>query len=197
MAMVKAGSVKITHPREGKTVSVGSVTRRLKVPHADGSIREKDVRVVFEVVERTILANGQIALTPEVEVNTWYTSLTLPEEDVIALYHAHAECEQYHAELKTDMNLERLPSGKFATNALVLTLAMLAYNMLRMMGQEALRYAGTPARHVVKRKRIATVIKHLVMIASHLTEHARRRCLGLGKSNAWRHAFAQLCRVFA
>ena len=189
--------VSITHPREGKTVYRGSITRKVDVPHADGSMSVEDVRVVFEVIERTILSNGQILLTPDVEVNTWHTSLALPEDEVIALYHAHAECEQYHSEIKSDMGLERLPSGKFATNALILELAMLAYNMLRMIGQEALRYPGTPARHVVRRKRIKTVIEHLIFIAAHLTRHARRQCLGLGRSNAWRHAFAHLCRQFA
>ena len=33
------------------------------------------------------------------------------------------------------MDLERLPSGKFATNALILELGMIAYNILRMIGQ--------------------------------------------------------------
>ena len=50
-------------------------------------------------------------------------------------YHAHGECEQFHSEIKTDMDLERLPSGKFATNALILELGMVAYNILRMIGQ--------------------------------------------------------------
>lgn len=190
-------TVHVMHPREGKTVYRGSIDRILAVPHANGRTTEERVRVVYEVIERSVLANGQMLLMPDLEVNTWHTSLSLPEDDVIALYHAHAECEQYHSELKTDMGMERLPSGKFATNALVLELAMLAYNLLRMMGQEALRYPGTPARHVVRRKRIRTVIEHLMRIAAHLTTHARRRCLGLGRSNAWRQAFAYVCRQFA
>ena len=33
------------------------------------------------------------------------------------------------------MDLERLPTGKFATNALILELGMLAYNILCMNGQ--------------------------------------------------------------
>lgn len=50
-------------------------------------------------------------------------------------YHAHGESEQYHSELRTDMDVERLPSGKFETNELVLELSLIAYNILRMMGQ--------------------------------------------------------------
>ena len=45
---------------------------------------------------------------------------------------------QYHSEIKTDMDIERLPSGKFESNKLVLELTMIAYNILRIIGQELL-----------------------------------------------------------
>jgi len=45
---------------------------------------------------------------------------------VIALYRDHATCEQFHSEFKTDLDLERLPSGKFDTNDLVIAFAVLA-----------------------------------------------------------------------
>ena len=32
------------------------------------------------------------------------------------------------------------------------------------------------------------------MMASHITSHARRLIMGLGKSNVWRHIFADFCR---
>ena len=41
-------------------------------------------------------------------------------------------------------DLERLPSGKFQTNELVLLLGMVAYNLLRLIGQESLREADAP-----------------------------------------------------
>jgi len=187
---------KVLHPREGKTVHIGSVPREIDVPHADGCVMSETFRIVYEVTERTIDKHGQILLLPLVEVNTWWTSLTLPEEEVIALYHAHGVCEQYHSELKTDMGVERLPSGKFATNALVLELAMLAYNLLRMIGQESLKGDDAPVKRPVKRKRLATVIKHLILIASLFTKHARRRCLSLGRSNAWSRTFLRLGSCF-
>ena len=34
--------------------------------------------------------------------------------------------EQFHSEFKTDLDIERLPSGKFATNDLVMAHAVLA-----------------------------------------------------------------------
>jgi hypothetical protein len=55
---------------------------------------------------------------------------------VIRLYHEHGESEQYHSEIKTDMDVERFPSGKFDTNELVLELTVLAYNILRVIGQK-------------------------------------------------------------
>jgi hypothetical protein len=187
---------KVLHPREGKTVHIGSVPREINVPHADGYVTHETVRIVYEVTVRTIDRHGQIMLLPQVEANTWWTSLTIPEEDVIAQYHAHGECEQFHSELKADMGVERLPSGKFATNALVMELAMLAYNLLRMIGQESLKENDAPVKRPVKRKRLATVIRHLILIASHFTKHARRRCLSLGRSNAWSRTFLRLGSTF-
>ena len=52
---------------------------------------------------------------------------------MIRLYHEHGESEQYHSEIKTDMDVERFPSGKFDTNELVLELTVLAYNILRVI----------------------------------------------------------------
>ena len=102
-------------PREGKEVYTGETWRE-----RDGKL----YRVVFEVIQRTITADGQKLLVPEIEVNTWWTSLKLSAKEVIALYHAHGTSEQYHSEIKTDMDLERLPSGKFATNATMLSLGL-------------------------------------------------------------------------
>ena len=42
-------------------------------------------------------------------------------------------------EIKTDMDVERLPSGKFDSNKLVLELTVIAYNILRIIGQESLK----------------------------------------------------------
>jgi len=60
-------------------------------------------------------------------------------EDIIALYHDHGTSEQIHREIKNDLDLEPLPSGKFATNDLVLHLGIFAYNILRLLGSLASR----------------------------------------------------------
>lgn len=73
-------------------------------------------------------------LLPEYVLEGWTTTLgpQVGNEEVIALYRDHATHEQVHAEFKTDMDLSRLPSGKFATNHLVCALAAVAMNPLNM-----------------------------------------------------------------
>jgi predicted DNA-binding protein (UPF0251 family) len=177
-------------PRIGKKVYKGSVSWYIKD-------LKRNVRVVYEVIERTVLSDGQILLEPELEVNTFWTSLNLSEDEIIGLYQAHGTCEQFHREIKTDMDLERLPSGNFDTNALVLELAIIAYNILRIMGQESLRKDDVAKRHGVSRRRLRTVIQNLILIASHIVKHARKVYMNLGRSNIWRFAFKRLYETFA
>ncbi len=136
-------------------------------------------------------------LEGDTEVNTWWTNLGMTDREVIGLYHAHGECEQFHSEIKTDMDVERLPSGKFETNELVLELTILAYNILRMIGQESMGRKGTETKHKVRRRRLRTVIGNMIMMASRVTEHARQLLIGLGRSNIWQHAFAEAYTAFA
>ncbi len=86
-----------------------------------------EVRRVIRLTERTINKHGQALLIPEIELEGWWTSLDIKENDVIKLYADHGTSEQFHSEFKTDLDIEQLPSGKFATNALVLAMSVLAY----------------------------------------------------------------------
>lgn len=184
----------ISTQREGKTVYIGSTWRNIKTEEKG----EICVRAVYEIIERTLSANGQFLLEPDQEVNLYLTSLELTDEKVIELYHKHAVCEQYHSEIKTDMDIERLPSGKFDTNALILKLGMLSYNILRIIGTEAMKKNDMPVRHkTIKRRRIRTVIDRLMLIAGHLTVHARKIKLALGKSNPWADTFIRIYNSFA
>ena len=94
------------------------------------------------------------------------------------------------------MDLERLPSGKFDTNSLILELAIISYNILRMIGQETIGGRTPRQKRNVKRRRLRTVISNLIMMASHVTTHARQVIMGLGKSNVWRHIFADVFHKF-
>ncbi len=136
-------------------------------------------------------------LVPDIGLNTWWTNLGLSDDEIIRLYHTHGECEQYHSEIKSDMDVERLPSGKFATNELVLELTILAYNILRIIGQESLRSKSSPkTKRPIKRRRLRTVISNLILIASHAVERGRNLVLSLGRSNIWRFAFLDIFRKF-
>jgi hypothetical protein len=170
-------------PREGKEVWTGETWRE-----RDGKL----YRVVFEVMRRTIKAEGQKLLVPEIEVNTWWTSLRLPAKQVIALYHAHGTSEQYHSEIKTDLDLERLPSGKFATNATMLSIGLVAYNVLRLCGQGALREQRrlpaeerAPLKKKVFRRRLRSVIQDLMYLAAQLVRHAHRWKVIFWSNSPW------------
>ena len=191
--MAKKHCKNITTPREGKTVYIGSDWKNVTSKQFK---KDFTLRAGYEITERTIDKNGQFLIVPDIEVETWWTNLGDSDQDVISLYHAHGECEQYHSEVKTDMDLERLPSGKFATNALVLELGMIAYNILRMVGQGTIGGRAPRQKREVRRRRIRTVISNLIMMAGHITTHARQLAIGLGKSNVWRHIFMDFCQEY-
>jgi len=180
-----------TKPRDGKDVYKGSIKREIN----DDDI-EKPVRIVFEVTKKTIDADGQLLLVPKIEVDTYWVSLPHDEDTIIDLYHQHGTCEQFHSELKTDMDLERLPSGQFLVNYLVLLLGMMTYNMLRLMGQMSLKQPDAPARNRVKRRRVRTVIQNLMTIASKLVYHARQYTLKFGSQSPWFKTFKRVYNSF-
>lgn len=195
--LAKAHCQNIQNPRDGKTVYIGSDWRDISYKTADGTEKTVTLRIVYEIIERATDKFGQFLLETDIEVNTYWTNLDFTDEEIIANYHAHGECEQYHSELKTDMDLERLPSGKFETNELVLEIAILSYNILRMIGQEALGKRNPRLKRTVKRRRHRTVINNLINMACHVTEHARQVILGLGQSNVWRDVFRYVYNSFA
>jgi hypothetical protein len=180
--------------REGKRVFVYEHIKTLKgCKHA--------VRIVTFAIERTIKSNGQILLMPEYEIESYYVSLSTEiasSFDVQNLYHNHGTSEQFHSELKTDLDLERLPSGKFATNEIVLALGTLAYNLLRMIGQESLKVNDCPpTKHKIQRRRIRTVIDRYISLAVKLVNHARKRIVKLSSFNPWLPSYKRMYEAFA
>jgi hypothetical protein len=134
-------------------------------------------RRVMQITERTITANGQMLLFPDIEIEGWWTSLKLADYDdalIIALYRDHATAEQFHSEFKTDLDIERLPSGKFATNDLIMTLSAFSYNILRYIGLIGLMGEISPVRHPAKRRRIKTVMQELMYLATRVIRTGHR-----------------------
>lgn len=113
---------KVTEPRPGKRVTLLTVRKRQEYEGETYAFTK-----VIQVTERTVNKHGQLLLLPEVTVEGWWTNMDLAEEKVISLYKNHGLSEQFHSEFKTDLDLERLPSGKFATNAAVMALGTFAY----------------------------------------------------------------------
>jgi len=164
----------VTTPRPGKRVAVFTYKEKQMFTDTDEVERSVTLRRVMRVIERTIDKKGQQLLIPEIELEGWWTSLKLPDQEIIELYKGHALCEQYHAEIKTDMDLERLPSGKFATNRLVMACGALIYNILRFIGQVSLINAKGIIRHDAKRRRVKTVIQELIYFAGRIVTSGRR-----------------------
>ena len=172
----------VTTPRAGKRVGLLVVDEPMQV---NGSVYP--CKRIVRVIERTTDRHGQLLLTPDITLEGWWTDLDMEPEQVIALYRDHATSEQFHSEFKTDLDLERLPSGKFATNALVMALGAFAYNILRAIGQMGLLGQFAPIRHPAKRRRIRTVIQELIYLAGRLINTGRRLIL----------RFSRHCPVFA
>lgn len=160
---------------------------------------ERPVRRVLRLIRRTIDKHGQALLVPELTLEGWTTSLpgTIDAQAVIALYADHGTHEQFHSEFKTDLDLTRLPSGKFDTNYLVCQLAALAMNILRLMGQRGLLGPDAPVRHSAKRRRIKTVMQELIYRAGRLIQTGRRLILGLGAHDRAAKAFMRSFAQFA
>jgi len=179
-------------PRQGKTIFTGEASH---IPIAGRE--DLPIFATFEVMERTIDKHRQRLLIPDIEVNTFWTNLPDNAITVIKLYHAHGTSEQFHSELKSDLDFERMPSSKFETNSLLLLLAMLAFNALRILGQSALKMKGIlPREFKVQRRRLRSVLQDLIYIACKRTRHSRTIFLKFGRRCPWFDVFQRLHTMY-
>ena len=100
------GCQDIERPREGKAVYIASTWRETTI-NAEKTVTS---RAVYEITKRAMDKYGQILPVPDAQVNMFWTNLPFPDRTLIGLYHAHGESEQFRSELKSGMNLERLPN---------------------------------------------------------------------------------------
>ena len=170
-------------PRPGKVIFTGSTTRE-----REGFGR---VRLVYEVTERTS-KKGQVLLLPEYKVFSVWTNLEkVCDADVLRLYRDRGTCEQYFAELKSELDLERLPSGKYAVNELYFQLGVLVNNMLRVIG-EALLNTGIIGLKKATRRRLRTVMQGIMYLCGRLVHHARRVVVRVISNGGFGEAFLGL-----
>ncbi len=175
--------------REGKIRYTGFVE------HIKPAQREdmQNINVVIEAFETTISREGQHLLIPEIYINTFWTNLPLEPEEVIELYHMHGTSEQFHSELKTDMDVERLPSGKFETNSLVLQLAQISYNLLRRISIDIVEFETVN----VSRRRIRTVLLKIIYSACKFIFSGNYYSLKFGLDNKYYRAIKILYAKYA
>jgi len=172
-------------PRPGKTVYYGAFSRFMD----DGQGNLEPWRIVFEITVRTITAKGERLLIPEINADTYWTGLMEYPETVIELYHAHGTSEQFHSELKSDMDVERLPSGKFATNVMILQTAMMAFNTLRRIGQGLLALKEIlPMQVTVQRRRLRSVLQDIMYLACKYVQRSHRHFLKFNHTSPWLRA---------
>jgi hypothetical protein len=175
-------------PREGKEVYIGSA-EHLR-PGGENSTQEP-LPVIYRVVRRSIDKKGNALLIDQVSVETYWTNLGESAADIIELYHDHGTSEQYHSELKSDLNLERFPSQSYATNALFLRLGTLAYNLLRSLDELAREVREEQAESwpqrikAVARRRIGSVVRDLILVACKRISHAGREIIKLAGAWPW------------
>jgi hypothetical protein len=185
--------------KQDKNGRIAIMTETVERTYKDENDEEKTIKLrrVLRATERNFDRDGNRLLIPDVEIEGWWTNLSIAKDKVIELYKGHALCEQYHSELKSDMDLERLPSGKFATNALVMSCAGLAYNILRAVGQVGLMNKKQ-ARRAKQRRRVKTVMQDLVYFAGRFIRHAHSLTLRFScHANDQAQAFARTYDRFA
>lgn len=182
-------------PRAGKVVYTGVLTSAH--PKAKDNDGLPDLDQVFRVTLRYSDHKGNVFLFPESDVEVYWTNLYEDPEKVIELYHDHGTSEQFHSELKTDMDVERFPSGKKAVNAIILHIAMVAFNTLRMIGQTAIGFNDElPCKHKGNRKRLRKVISDLIRIACKVVHHSGKWIVRLWDHDPWYPVFKKLYQVF-
>jgi len=113
----------------------------------------------------------------------------------------HGTHEQFHSEFKSDMGLERLPSGKFDTNYPICPQlqgsAAVTMNLLRLMGLHTLHGRDAPIRHQAQRRRIKSVMQKMIYKSARMMRHAGRWVLGLGANDSGFTAFERHYRCLA
>ncbi len=122
-----------------------------------------------------------------------WTGIGVLEKDVLGAYRRWEASEQYHSEVKTEIGIERFPSGKFSTNHLILLLAMLVYNILRFIGNDLANRRLFGLRKATRR-RVRTVIRYSMYMAAMVVVHARQTVL---KLKTHKDLYASFCRLYA
>ena len=168
------------HPRAGKVICRGH--RHDRKPAGYGEDEKFSGHMVVEGTMRDSTPDGQLLLEPTLDVDSWWTNLPFTARQCVGQYHDHGTSEQFHSELKSDMGVELLPSGRFLTNSLILALAAIAFNCLRAIGQKALSHETRPkpSRGLPLRHRLRSVLLDFIKVGCKVVRHGGRLLLRFG-----------------
>lgn len=184
-----------TLARDEGALVVDDEKKKLKIYHGS-TYRElegtgKMVRLVYEVKEISRI-KGRPLLAPLVKVFSVWTSLEgFSDGEILELYRVRGTSEQFHSEFKTEMDMERLPSGKFKVNSLFMLMGMLTYNMLKVIAQDMVLEKALGLKKA-SRRRIKTVMNSVIFLSCRLAKGARTLRLKLSCSRPWYEWFASL-----
>ena len=174
--------------------------------------KEHDLYVAFklkEKVEKNSLIQYLSDKDRPCEIISYWTNIDIIDnkkskiffktaQECDKLYREHATSEQYHSELKNDMNMELLPSKYFATNKLFLHIATVSFNVLRIIGDHAIKNDRNFQHHKKEstiRIRLRTVIDKICTIAYKIVHHARKLFIKFGKNAFFYETFVKIYRA--
>ena len=148
---------------------------------------EKECRKILSVVQiNNDLNTGQPLLIPHLSLHQWRSNLPKSKfsaQQIIQLYKDHATSEQFHSEFKSDLDIERLPSSKYKTNELIVALAQIAFNLIRIIGNQALSSRLLNARQNKIRLRIRTILLKIIYLPCKLIRKNKIWTIVLPRSN--------------
>ena len=173
-----------------------------KAPQAFPNIANLS-QVAFKITEQLADKNGQALLIQDekkdIEVEMYWTNLVDSAYNIDLLYHDHGTSEQYHSEIKTDMGFERLASGKFNVNEMLLATMSVAYNILRAIDQLAMIGKFTlpeiDDNYTHQRKRVKTVLRDIIYNAAKVQRKGRNLILRLYIKNPWAAVLIKLQKM--
>ncbi len=73
---------------------------------------------------------------------------------------------------------------------------MLAFNLLRIIGQETLAFTDLPLRQPQARRRLHTVVRHIIGCTAKCVTHGRTTTVRDAETNPWGAILGRLDAVF-
>jgi hypothetical protein len=130
-----------------------------------------DIRLIYEVTERTSKSGQMLLEQGYTKFSVCTNLMSVKGDDVLRIYRDHGTCEQYFAKIKSELDLERLSSGKFVMNESIFQLVIFVMNMLRVIVQSL---HGPRIQNMKKatRRRLRTVIRNLMYLCGKVVRHA-------------------------